>query len=286
MRIKYMIHRGEYSFANEKRFYEQATRFFSQENPEIQFLSEEKLFSIQLGSLRIDFDYGYFNLENKDFSNYDYIISSGLCAVLNPNIQPGDILLPACATPFIINEEEKKGTIYSSKKTCFTNPMNTLIKPMSDYEITAQLHEHILAAHKEFLGEQEIRSIQDIHVHKEAHILTASTIFLPSQLHNHAFYNEESQLQNLQEHVTQTYDALNCETHAMIQQQKNNTFMYTLGIDKPYKGHEYIGDVREEKKWHTTIQEMNLATIYLFKYVLLGLLLQTQGKILEESSAE
>lgn len=273
-----MIHRGESSFAYEKTFYQQVFDFFSQRYTDLDFIDSQKRFSFRCNDLFIDFDYGYLDLSSRTFDEYDFVISSGLCALLNPVLRSGDLLFASSASSLEINDKDNEVRIGKSSAT-FVNNMSVFFDVLCDQNVSAKLKKYIMKQHNEVLGSQEVQPLSSLRTLDNARIAAASGIFMPSQLTEYQSYCDNKQI-SLQDVLTTRFDGLNCESLDMMRKVSDKMIMFSVGVDKPYADQEFSGAIRDETQWHSALPEMDLTTIYLLKYVIIDVLLESHGLVL------
>lgn len=282
-KVKFMIHRSSKSFLQEKEIFRKIASYYQKIYPDLKFVDKKVKFSIVKDNNSIDFDLGYYHMENKKFTKYDYVISTGAFAVFNPDYLPGDMILPSQAAHININRRHTKITI-NPKVLKFNNKMPAVLRKMKEYESTINakdVHDYIYGNFSD-LEKYQIQNIDSMRIHNNGKMITCNTIFVPSQLTGAKTYvkgEEVENVQNLQKYLEETADGLNCETQGMIKSTGDKMLMLSWGLDKPYGVTEISDELRSStQSYHKLIPTFNLAQKTYFNFILLGYLLKNQFK--------
>ncbi|MGV8168517.1 MAG: hypothetical protein ACP5N3_00505 [Candidatus Nanoarchaeia archaeon] len=284
MILKFMIHRSKNSFLREKETFRKIAEFYSEKHPDVKFIDKKIRFSIIKGNNRIDFDYGYYHLEKRNFKKYDYVISTGLFAIFNPKIIPGDMILPVQTTHMNINKKRTK-LILDEKVIRFHNPMRRVLKNLEKYESGVDKNKI-----KQFIRESfnnpdsKIADVKNMRIFKDCKLITCNTIFLPSEIKDAKKQlitkNKKTiELKDLKKYLETNTDGLNCETKALVENARNKTLLLSWGLDKPYRIVEATDELRDEKNYGKLIPTFNLAQVKYFYFILIGYLLERDFKL-------
>ena len=280
MKIKFMIHRSKKRFLEEKEYFRKMVGFYNAFYPDLKFIDRGIRFSIKKDNNIIDFDFGFYNMDKKDFKKYDYVISTGLFAIINSKIQPGDMILPIQTTYMHISQKRTKLVINSSIFK-FNNQMNKVIAKLVKYEQeldTDAIKKYIYKSFKN-LEKDKIHKIKTMHIHKNGKMITCNTTFMPSELIKTKVFVKDKEIPNLQKYLEKNIDGLNCETKGMIKNIGSKLLMLSWGLDKPYQLTEFTKELWDSKNYHKIIPTFNLSQKIYFYFLLLGYLIKNNFHI-------
>jgi hypothetical protein len=214
MLVKFMIHRGKASFLREKVLYRTIAEYYAKEY-DTRFVDKGLRFSIKSKNHLIDFDFGYYRMRKRRFTKYDLIVSTGLFAAFHPNIHPGDVIFPTNSRSMQITKTQ---VIVSDDLVSCQNPMERIWNEFLRFEKKKEMKEKekivkMITQTIPYL-KQTRKSVGDLRVHKKSQMVTANTLFIPSQLTNHQWFLKEkgkmTLIKNPQAYLEKEFDGLNC----------------------------------------------------------------------------
>ncbi|MBT3408762.1 hypothetical protein HOK68_00365 [Candidatus Woesearchaeota archaeon] len=283
MKIKWMIHRSEKPFLQEKEVYKSLNTIIKKQYPEMEFIDNGVLFSIHYKNTIIDFDYGYHDMEKRDFSEYNSVISTGMCAIFNPNLQPGTLFF-AKESDFMNIDTNNKELKIKGPRVNKHNEMSLIFKKLISYESTHDTND-LKQTLYDLFGDEFV-NLKQLNIHDDAKYVTANGLFKPSELGDYDIKreenNSESNVDNLKEYLEKSYDCLNCETYGLMKNPTvNNLMMFSFGLDKPYSVTELTDDIRAGKDFSKNLPTFNLGLTFYFKTLLLSSVLEDGGNNLK-----
>jgi hypothetical protein len=271
MKIKYMIHRSEKPFLEAKELFRRIVQFYKKDHPSLIFIDRGKKFSITYKEVIIDFDHGYFHMERRSFKSYAYVLSTGMFAVLSPNLTSGTIALPASYDCMTIAQHRKELRIERAHVS-FHNPMERVMTAIARYE--PKIREKL----RKELRDKKL-SLKNLPLQRKARFLNCNTLFLPSQLTNTKSFIGKKELPQLQTFLETHYDGLHCDGLGMLQSAKGKVFLLSFGLDKPYHLVELTDALRTAQGIKKALPSFNLNGYEYFNYLFFGYLLSKEFKI-------